>query len=160
MSENICKEYHSVYQAKVAIVRPFSVYGPGLQKQLFWDLFTKCQKAVNNTIDLWGNGKESRDFIFIDDLMNAFDAVVSHANFQGEEYNVAAGVETSVAQAANFFVQLVDPKIKITFSQRDRLGDPQNWCADISRLRQLGFAPRVSFDDGIQKLMVWMKNQK
>lgn len=160
ISENLCKEYHSVFNLRVAIVRPFSVYGPGLRKQLFWDLAKKCEATTNHTIDLWGSGKESRDFIFIDDLMSAFDVVTNSSRFQADVYNIATGVETSVDQVAKMFVGLFNSNIKIEFSNSAREGDPQNWCADISRMQKLGFNPQVSLEDGLQKLILWMKSLK
>jgi nucleoside-diphosphate-sugar epimerase len=160
ISESICKEYHSVYKMSVAIVRPFSVYGPGLRKQLFWDLAKKCEATRDQKIDLWGNGKESRDFIFIDDLMGAFHAVINSSRFQADVYNIATSVETSVYQASKMFVGLFNSNIKIEFSNSAREGDPQNWCADISRIQTLGFYPQVSLQDGLQRLILWMKSLK
>ena len=55
MAEQICREYHTVYHIAAAAVRPFSVYGPGLRKQLFWDIFQKL-KADPATIEMWGTG--------------------------------------------------------------------------------------------------------
>ncbi len=160
ISESICKEYHSVFKVRVAIVRPFSVYGPGLRKQLFWDLAKKCETTKDQTIDLWGNGNESRDFIFIDDLIGAFNVVIDSSTFQADVYNIATNIETSVHQASKMFVGLFNPRTEIKFSNSVREGDPQNWCADISRIQKLGFNPQVSMLDGIQRLVLWMKSQK
>jgi len=160
ISESICKEYHSVFKVRVAIVRPFSVYGPGLRKQLFWDLAKKCQTSSDQIIDLWGSGNESRDFIFIDDLIAAFNVIINSSHFQADVYNVGTSVETSVFQVSKMFVGLFNSSIKIKFSNSVREGDPQNWCADISRIQKLGFDPQVSLKDGIQKVILWMKSLK
>lgn len=158
MAENICREYSSVYKMKTAIVRPFSVYGPGLKKQLFWDLYIKCKETPNRIINLWGNGNESRDFIYIDDLIKAFEAVVDKSPFEGEVYNVASGTETLVADAARIFTTQYDSAIRIDFSHAERSGDPQNWAADVAKLKRLGFQNEKTLKEGIIRVVKWMKN--
>ena len=75
MSEIICKEYYHLYNLPITIIRPFSVYGNGLKKQLFWDI---CEKQLRNkNIILFGTGKETRDFLHISDLLQLIDALLS-----------------------------------------------------------------------------------
>jgi UDP-glucose 4-epimerase len=161
ISENICREYTSVYKVPTAIVRPFSVYGPGLKKQLFWDLYQKWLKASDQQpIDLWGTGKESRDFIFITDLVSAFDCVLRDGKFSGEVYNVASGVELTIEDVAEKFVDVMGKKAAINFTHRERSGDPQNWRVDISKIRALGFKPSIDITTGIQALQRWLKDSE
>lgn len=160
IAENLCREYSSIYKIKTLAVRPFSVYGPGLKKQLFWDLFQKIRQAKGDTVELWGTGKESRDFIFIQDLVAVLHLLLERAPMQGEVYNVASGVETTVEEAATSLGNHINPDVKIIFNQQVREGDPLNWRADVSKLTALNFRPEVQLQDGIKILAAWMKDLK
>lgn len=161
IAEQICKEYSAVFNMRIAIARPFSVYGPGLKKQLFWDLYQKVTKARNETvIELWGTGKESRDFIFIEDLTRVFDCILSKGKLQGEEYNVAGGAEVTIEKIAFLFLQSMEKTVELVFNQKQRLGDPQNWKADVSKLTALGHTNKVDINVGIKMTVEWLKEQQ
>jgi UDP-glucose 4-epimerase len=158
MSELICAEYCTIYSLRTAIIRPFSVYGEGLQKQLLWDI---CQRLKNNdSIQLFGTGSESRDFIHCKDLVRLMDTIIQKANFKGEVYNAASGIETSIKSVAQLFEQHYKGNKKISFSGEVRKGDPLNWRADISQISVLGFAPTVSLEEGIVKYIQWFESIK
>jgi dTDP-glucose 4,6-dehydratase/UDP-glucose 4-epimerase len=156
IAEQLCKEYNSIYKIPITIVRPFSIYGPGLKKQLFWDIYQQTL-ADGQEIALWGTGKESRDFIFIDDVMRCFHLILEHAAMNGEIYNLASGTETSIADAVNIFFKKMGLHPEVVFNKQVREGDPLNWKADISMIRSLGFDPAVSLDKGIESLVKWLK---
>ena len=158
MSEEICKEYHAIYKIPIAIVRPFSVYGPGLKKQLLWDAYQKYRNNKNE-LELWGTGNESRDFIFIDDLARSFDLILESGKMEGEVYNIASGNETTIKDVVTKLFALLDNKTVIKFNNQSREGDPLNWKADISRIRELGFEPETSLDKGLQMLVNWLRTQ-
>jgi dTDP-glucose 4,6-dehydratase/UDP-glucose 4-epimerase len=158
MAEHLCAEYANLFNVKVAVVRPFSVFGVGLEKQLFWDLYTKSKVAKAGTLKLWGSGEETRDFIYIDDLVRALDVVVRHGSFNAHVYNIASGRETTIKYAAESLLKLLNPSIRPVFTQESRKGDPVNWRANISRIQNLGFQPLVPFESGIDKLAIWLKS--
>jgi UDP-glucose 4-epimerase len=159
IAENICKEYTSVYGLSTAALRPFSVYGPYLQKQLLWDMFVKFKNSnAEQGIVMWGTGKESRDFIYIDDLVLAVELVIKHGAMQANIYNVATGNEVTIATIVKVFQQYMFGNYRVTFNEQVREGDPLNWRADISAIAQLGFKPSISLDNGIQKLTTWLKS--
>jgi UDP-glucose 4-epimerase len=153
MAEQICSEYASVYGVAVAIIRPFSVYGKGLKKQLLWDICTKLHK--DDVISLFGTGKESRDFIHIDDLADAIMKVIENSPFNHNIYNTASGTETSIKQVADIFEHYFPGKKTISFSGVEKKGDPVNWKADISRLAELSFQPKTALDNGIIDYINW-----
>jgi UDP-glucose 4-epimerase len=159
ISEQICREYTEVYNLPTVIVRPFSVFGPGLKKQLIWDLSQKIKKASpDDIVELWGTGNESRDFIYITSLAEAFHCIINKASFDAEEYNVASGEETTVRQVAELVLQYFSKSAQLQFNQQVRAGDPQNWKADISRLKSLGFSNTISFEQGIKQTVEWLKD--
>ncbi len=157
MAEIVCREYSTIYKLGIAIVRPFSVYGPGLKKQLFWDLFQKY-KANPRQIEVWGTGKESRDFVFVEDLVGAIHNIILHDDFNGGVYNIASGVETTIATAVKGLFMHIDKNTVISFNNMTRAGDPLNWRADVERLSTKGFTPSFDFETGIQKLAEWYKS--
>ncbi|MES1222558.1 MAG: SDR family oxidoreductase [Bacteroidota bacterium] len=157
MSEHLCKEYTEIYGLKTCCIRPFSVFGPGLKKQIFWDVFQKT--TLSKHIEIWGTGNESRDYIYISDLMNAIDCIINKSDFDGHIYNVANGNEIFIRDIMPKFLQLIDPSLSLFFNQLRRKGDPLNWCADISALSSLGYKSCCSLDDGLRKTIHWMKNE-
>ncbi len=153
MSELACAEYNKVYGLSTAIIRPFSVYGNGLQKQLLWDICRRLQ--TNETIKLFGTGDESRDFIHCTDLVKLMDTVVTRGNFKGEVYNAASGIEIAIRDIANIFETHYNGRKKILFTGEGRAGDPINWQADVSKINSLGFSVSVRLDEGITDYIHW-----
>jgi nucleoside-diphosphate-sugar epimerase len=156
ISEVICKEYNNLYNLPIAIIRPFSIYGPGLHKQIFWDLYQKC-KDNSKEITLWGTGYESRDFIYIIDLINAIDKIIQYSPMQANVYNLASGIEVTIRDAAEFFINNYNSSIKINFNNQTRQGDPKNWKADITSIKSLGYKSIYDFNSGILETTKWLK---
>ena len=154
-AEQICKEFHTYYDIATCSLRLFSAYGEGLKKQLFWDLY---QKFLNNdTIELFGTGNESRDFIHVDDIVSAIHHVIQKAAFCGEEINIANGEEFTIQFVAALFHKNFDNNKTIRFNNQVKQGDPLNWRADISKLQSLGYSQKVSIKSGIQRYIDWIK---
>jgi len=159
IAEKLCHEFTKFYHIKTAIVRPFSVYGPGLRKQLFWDVHKKYL-AGNGHIELWGTGKESRDFIYIEDLAKALFAILQHAPMNAEVYNIATGTETTIQEAVETILGFFDKPCTASFNQQTKEGDPLNWRADITKITNLGFQPSVSLTEGLKVTGKWLSGLK
>lgn len=157
ISENLCLEYTSVYNLNTAIVRPFSVYGPGLKKQLFWDLYQKAIHAKDE-IQLFGTGSESRDFIYVSDLVKAVEIIIHKGKMIGESYNLAAGKENTIADVVKIFFEAAGFKTSYSFNGNVREGDPKNWRADISMISALGFNPEIDLYTGLKSVTNWMRS--
>lgn len=156
MAEQLCHEYVQVHHLSIAIVRPFSIYGPGLRKQLFWDTYQKYLSG-KSAVELWGTGYESRDFIYIDDVVRCLHHIMTHAAMQGDMYNLASGQEITVSEAVSVMFRHLSVNPAIKFNNKVREGDPLNWRADITKLSELGFAATTSFEEGISKLATWLR---
>jgi nucleoside-diphosphate-sugar epimerase len=159
MSEQICKEYFHLYGIKSAIIRPFSVYGPGLKKQIFWDVYLKSIQE-GTSIELWGGGEEARDFIYIDDLISAINSIINYSPMEADIYNLASGEMTFIKDAVSMLLQNLGNNKSISFNGIVHKGNPIKWEADISKIKSLGFEPKVNLQEGIFKLANWMKIQK
>lgn len=157
-SELLLTEYHKFFGLHTCSLRVFSAYGPRLKKQLFWDLY---QKAIqNDVVSLFGTGSETRDFIYIADLMQIMDLVIQNSQFQGSIYNVANQIETSIAEAAQVFVSEFFPDKKVVFNGEIKVGDPNNWLANVEILKKYGFKPQFDLHLGLKKYAEWLRENE
>jgi UDP-glucose 4-epimerase len=154
-SEQVCKEYYYLYDLHTINLRLFSIYGENLRKQLFWDIYQKCLRS--NEIELFGSGTETRDFIYINDLMTAITCIIERGLFNGEAINVGSGIETAIKEAATIFCSVLNENIKIKFNKIVKPGDPLNWKADIKVLQKFGFEPKFSITEGLTNAATWLK---
>jgi UDP-glucose 4-epimerase len=153
IAETLLAEYHAAFAVPSCAARVFSAYGPGLNRQILWDV---CRKAVAApVVSLSGTGHETRDFIHVADVARAVRVLAENADMHGEAYNVASGVETTIASLAERLVAQASPEAVVEFSGVQRAGDPLRWCADISAIEELGFVPAVSLDEGIVEFARW-----
>lgn len=152
-------QYTTVFSALYSIpavnLRFFSVYGPKLHKQVIFDLIKKLQK--NSTkLDVYGDGTQERDFIYISDLIDAIICIAEKAPAKGEAYNIASGKHYTIHQIVLQICKTmgVTPEIKYTGDVRP--GDAQKWIVDTSKLQSLGFSPKISLQEGIDAVVKWM----
>lgn len=157
-SELLLTEYHKFFGLNTCSLRVFSAYGPRLKKQLFWDLYQKSLQ--NDVISLFGTGNETRDFIYIDDLLQIMDLVIQNSTFQGSIYNVASQVETTIAEAAYLFLNEFSPQKKVVFNGEVKVGDPNNWLADMENLKNYGFKPQYDLSLGLKNYAEWLRELK
>jgi UDP-glucose 4-epimerase len=157
-SELLLTEYHNFFGLNTCSLRVFSAFGPRLKKQLFWDLYQKAIKE--ETVSLFGTGNETRDFIFIDDLIQILDLVIHNSPFHGSIYNVASQVETRIADAAQIFINEFSPIKQLVFNGEVKVGDPNNWLADMKCLKDFGFKPQFDLQTGLKKYAEWLKELK
>ncbi|MBK8926141.1 MAG: SDR family oxidoreductase [Crocinitomicaceae bacterium] len=156
LAEQVCKEYAELYNLKICVVRIFSAYGEGLKKQLLWDIYQKF-KENKNKITLFGSGNETRDFVHIDDVMLALSIIAESNQTKFEIYNIASGIETKIKAVAETLLNELNFKGELFFNGATKAGDPTNWKADLSKMNDLGFAPKISLDEGIKRYTSWLK---
>lgn len=153
MSEYLCKEYNQLYKLPIVIIRPFSVYGNGLKKQLLWDICTKLKNA--DEISLYGTGNESRDFIHISDILILTELIILKAPFDCDIYNAASSKETTIKEIATIFEKHYGVNRKISFSGKFKIGDPINWRADITSSTALGYITNADIEKNITDYIKW-----
>ena len=103
------------------------------------------QKKKKRPLTIVGNGKQTRDFIHVDDLTNAF-IKLARSNFKNKIYNLGSGKETSINKIAN----IIGGK-KVFIPKRP--GDPNRSCANISKIKKdIKWKPRISIIEGIDRL--------
>ena len=160
-AETLLTHYARVFKLGITIFRIFSVYGPGLRKQLIWDVSQRAIAAdatVGGSILLFGTGQESRDFIYVKDLCRAVLTVMDYqSSNEVEMYNLASGVESTIATVAKCLVQHLGIKVEVRFNGVISKADPANWRTDITRLSGLGFQPRYTLDQGLEEVASWAR---
>jgi UDP-glucose 4-epimerase len=153
--EQLCLEFAKIYDLPTASARIFSAYGPGLRRQVIWDM---CQKVVTQKVlILHGTGQESRDFIHVLDIASALSQIITNAPMQGEAYNLGTGQEVAIAELAHLVLQALKYDTVPQFDGILPSGTPTNWRANISKLSNLGFSPSVSLEQGIQTFANWCR---
>jgi UDP-glucose 4-epimerase len=153
--EQLCLEFTKVYDLPTSIVRIFSAYGPGLRRQVIWDI---CQKAIaQNNVRLQGTGAESRDFIHALDIARALLVVAQSAPMEANIYNLGSGKEMAIAELATLILDALECKQSPEFDGLVPTGTPLNWQADMSKLQALGFSPSVSIEKGIKTFANWCR---
>ncbi len=155
MSEMICEEYSRFWGIKTCCLRLFSAYGPRLKKQLFWDLYHKIVEQDEPT--LWGTGRESRDFIYISDIVRIIELSIKCSSFNGQVVNVANGIQTTISEVADIVRVSSGTDKTIRFNGEERKGDPINWEADVSIIRSWGYRPCVDLSEGVNKYIEWIR---
>lgn len=108
-------------------------------------------------MNLYGTGDESRDFIYIKDLVEAINMVILGSGFKNDRINVANGKEMKISEVVSAFYQILDPEVQITFGGEGRPGDPINWGASIAKLEKLGYKNSISLHTGLKNYILWLK---
>lgn len=155
-AEKIIQSFAQNSGVKGLSCRIFSAYGIGLKRQFFYDLSTKFIEHPDQ-ITLHGTGRESRDFIYISDIIAGLKVLIEQAAFAGEVYNLANGIEVFIDEAARLYADIFGYKGQITYSQKQFDGYPLNWQADISKIKTLGFEPIISLHSGLSFYADWIK---
>lgn len=158
MAEQICKEFATFWKVKTCCIRIFSAYGPNLKKQILWDIYQKAIK--NERIELFGTGKETRDFIYISDLVSIIDCVICNAGFECDIINAANGKQESISEIAHLMIKALGVNKEVIFNQVVRSGDPLNWEADVSKIFSMGYRPQINIETGVKKYVSWLRESR
>lgn len=140
-----------------------NVYGPGqsLSNPYTGILSIFSTRIKNeNPINIFEDGRETRDFVYIDDVAEATILGLEREQANGHAFNVGTGVETDVLTVANTLIEKYGIEVPVSVSGNYRLGDIRHNYADITQARTLlGFEPKWSFSDGIAQFARWVDRQ-
>ena len=140
-----------------------NVYGPGqsLSNPYTGILSIFSTRIKNgNGLSIFEDGKESRDFVFIDDIVTATTLALTKEEANGEVFGIGAGVATDVLTVAQTLVEHYGIEVPIKVTGAYRLGDIRHNYADLTKSKRLlGFEPKVSFSEGIARFTAWVNEQ-
>ncbi len=141
-----------------------NVYGPGqsLSNPYTGIISIFSTRILNgNDIDIYEDGKESRDFVYIDDVVDATILGLENDVANGEVFNVGSDEVTTVLTVAKTLKKLFNATTVINVSGNYRLGDIRHNLADLTKIKTLlGFTPKYNFQQGISEFVTWVKTQK
>ena len=141
-----------------------NVYGPGqsLSNPYTGILSIFSTRIKNgNEINIFEDGKETRDFVFIEDVVDATILGLETKEAAGHAFNIGTGVSTDVLTVANTLCEKYNIKVPISISGNYRLGDIRHNYANITLARTiLGYEPKWSFSDGIGEFCKWVNTQE
>lgn len=140
-----------------------NVYGPGQSlKNPYTGILSIFSTLINDDkeINVFEDGKESRDFVFIDDVVDATILGLEKEEANGKVYNVGTGVQTDVLQVCDALYKNYNKTPKFAVSGNYRLGDIRHNFADLTKIKNdLGFEPKHSFESGIESFCNWVSGQ-
>jgi len=141
-----------------------NVYGPGQSlKNPYTGILSifSTQIRNGNNLNIFEDGKESRDFVYIDDIVDATILGIENENITNDVFNVGSGVSTTVLDVAQKLRELYNSNVEINITGNFRLGDIRYNYADLSKIHKvLGFTPRYNFDKGIKIFTEWVMSQE
>tara|TARA_B100000686_G_scaffold25368_1_gene24465 strand:+ start:20578 stop:21546 length:969 start_codon:yes stop_codon:yes gene_type:complete len=149
--------YSRLHGLKTSSLRFFSVYGPRQKKQVIYDFFKKLKKNPNE-LEIIGDGSQARDFVFVEDVINALLSVSCNSNFDGEVYNVGSAEMITTKELAIKISSVMGLSPQLKYTGKVRKGDPEKWLADISKINDLGYSPQITIDQGLEKVWNWLNS--
>ena len=157
------RDYARIYGLRSVVFRQSCIYGPrqfGIEDQ-GWLAWMTIAAVTGRQITVYGDGKQVRDVLHVEDLLNAYDAAIENIDTaKGQVYNMGGGTRNVMAIWAEFgpiLEKLLGKKIEVA---RDdwRPGDQKVFYADFRKAqRELGWEPKIGVEQGVEKLFEWVK---
>ncbi len=151
-AEHLCDLYYRNFDVPVVSLRYFTVYGPGQRPDMAFHRFmTALQKG--GTIEIYGTGEQTRDFTYIDDIVEANLAAARTGGVEGRVYNIGGGSRVSVNEVLKIIGRLSGRNTGVV-RLPGQAGDPGHTYADTSRARdELGFSPQTPLAVGLKAMV-------
>jgi nucleoside-diphosphate-sugar epimerase len=160
LGELYCNFFYNHYGVPVVKTRFFNSYGPGevpgqyrnvIPNFIYWAM-------KGETLPITGTGEETRDFTYVDDLVDGLLRAGFYESAIGQEFNLASGKETRIIDLAKMINDAVGNKAGIGFAQKRKWDTKSRLLASIDRAKKLvGYEPRTDFDEGLISTINWFK---
>ena len=161
--EYYCSVFHRVYGLETVTLRYFNVFGPGQSpNSSYAAVIPRFIQALlqNESPTIYGDGKQSRDFTYVDNVVDANLLAAVSPEAKGEIMNLACGEATTLLELLKILQQLTGHSIAPTMAE-PRSGDVRHSRADITKAQQiLNYAPKVSLADGLERTVKWYREQR
>ena len=156
--EFYCNAIHELYLMDYTIVRLSNSYGPHDPSGKFRNVIPNFIKAAqsNKNLIITGTGNETRDFTYVDDIVDGIILAGTKPKGRNEVFNLGTGKETKISFIAKQIIKYTNSKSKITFQPRRSFDHITRRKMDISKAKKLlGYNPKVNISDGIKKTCEW-----
>ena len=162
-SELLVMNYGLDFFEKAIIFRPHNIYGPNMGfKHVVPQLINKIKLSVEkntNSIELLGDGSETRAFCYVDDLVDGL-LILMQKGKDKEIYHIGNDHELSIHELSLKMTKLIDNKVEVKKGFQSHVGGTMRRCPDISKMRDLGYEPKTNIDIGLEKSINWYLNNK
>jgi CDP-paratose 2-epimerase len=164
--DQYARDYARIYGIRSVVVRQSCIYGYrqfGIEDQ-GWVAWFIIAALKGRPISIYGNGKQVRDVLFIDDLLDAYDSIVEHIDTAaGQIYNIGGGPDNTISIWTEFgpmLENLLGRPIPVDY-QTWRPGDQPIYVSDIHKAqRELNWSPQISVEEGIRRLYHWIHDNQ
>ncbi|MFC2167153.1 NAD-dependent epimerase/dehydratase family protein, partial [Acidobacteriota bacterium] len=154
-AENLCQLYFKNFNVPSVSLRYFTVYGPGQRPDMAFHIFLKSIHE-NKPIPLYGDGKQTRDFTYIDDIIDA-NVLSMDKGKAGEIYNVGGGNQREMNAIFPVLENITGKKVLIQHFDQQR-GDVFHTYADIDKAKKdLEFSPKIPLEEGLNHEWEWIQ---
>lgn len=154
-AEHLCHLYHSNYGIPVVSLRYFTVYGPRQRPDMFFHILIKAL-LKGDPIHIFGDGKQTRDFTFVQDIVQA-NLAAAEKPVAGEVFNIGGGSRVSLIEVLETLERISGIKPNTKFEEKTK-GDVKDTWADTSKAKELlGYNPKTSLDEGLLQEFEWAK---
>jgi len=164
LGEMYCYYFHDIYKTNVTIFRIFNCYGPGEKPGQYRNVIPNFIKLAldGKALPILGNGQETRDFNYIDDVINKMIYVSSLEESEGQIYNLGSGKETQIIDIANEINKQTGNKAGIQYLPRRSWDNILKRNSDIKKLASTGyfekFPKETTLQEGIAKTIEFVKS--
>ena len=154
-ADRYCYSYWNTYRVPVAVIRPFNTYGP----RHTYDVIPKFIEIAlkNKTLTVHGTGSQSRDFSYVDDMIDAFMIMGSHENAVGKAVNFGTGEAITVNYIAKKVKEISGSNSKITHIEDRAAQVPKLLCNYSLAKKLFKWKPKVFIDEGLRRNIEWVK---
>ena len=162
-AEAYCKAFHEVYGLGTVSLRLFNVYGPRQMSAEYSGVIAKFVDRLfrNEPPITHGDGKQTRDFTYVEDVVDAHILASSSKEALGEVINIGTGLPTTINQLTETLMEVMNMKWLRPDHDESRLGDVEHSCGDISKAKRvLGYQPKFSLKEGLRKFVEWRDSKK
>jgi UDP-glucuronate decarboxylase len=162
LGETLCQIYHERHGVPASIVRPFNVYGPGMQETDYRVLPNFASRILKGEpLHVYGSGNQTRTFCYVTDAIAGFLKVLLRGR-RGEAYNIGNPVpEVSMLQLAKILEEVVRRPVgieQVEYPDTYPGDEPQRRCPDIRKAADdLGYKPATELKEGLRRFMAWAK---
>ena len=150
--EQVTQSYCRHFNVAATIVRLFSIYGPGLRKQLLWDA---CGKLVAGNAVFGGTGYEERDWLHVEDAADLLAMAALHASVGCPIVNGGTGVSTDIRRIVSLLRTELAPDAEVTFNGSRRSGDPDCYRADMALPSGWEWQPKHVLTEQVRQYAAW-----
>ncbi len=152
-SDLLARSYFVTYGVPVIITRASNNYGPYQHPEKLIPFFI-TNALEDKPLPVYGDGQQVRDWLFVEDHCSAIDTVLQKG-VTGEVYNVGGGYERTNLEVTRGILQALGKDESLIKYVKDRPGHDRRYSLDTTKLRSLGWAPKVSFDEGLPLTVRW-----